>query len=131
MQKVELFRDIRSNRANLGSLHLDGEELCKTLENPDLNNHNNISCIPLGTYKVIKYSSPKYPKVWEILDVPGRTHVLIHVGNTEANTEGCILVGRSYGFLKDQIAVLGSKLALGDLRAKLDDEFTLEICNAI
>jgi hypothetical protein len=35
----------------------------------------------------------------KLIDVPGRSGILIHPGNVEANTEGCILVGESaYGY---------------------------------
>jgi hypothetical protein len=127
MQKIELRRDLISNQATLGKLYLSGQVLCETLENPWLNNHSNISCIPTGKYLVKSYSSAKYPNVWELQGVRGRSKILIHIGNTTNNTEGCVLVGKTRGFLKNDIAVLSSRVALEQLREILDDEFELNI----
>ncbi len=77
-----------------------------TSELPWLDNKNNISCIPPGKYTVVPYSSKKWPNVWQLLDVEGRTVILIHWGNFacnvmlngkmhETDTEGCILIGFS------------------------------------
>jgi len=54
--------------------------------------------IPAGFYKIgLTYSpkfTPKYGhKMLQILDVPGFDRILIHPGNTEKDTAGCILVG--------------------------------------
>jgi hypothetical protein len=106
MQKVKLKREIISNKAVLGSLELESKEIAKTLENPWLNNEPFISCIPIGEYIVKTYSSNKYPNVWELQDVEGRSYILIHSGNVEEHTQGCILVGRKWGFLGENIAVL-------------------------
>ena len=127
MQKVKLKREIISNKAVLGSLELESKEIAKTLENPWLNNQPFISCIPLGEYIVKTYSSNKYPNVWELQDVEGRSYILIHSGNIEEHTQGCILVGRKWGFLGENIAVLDSRNTLEKLRSILDDEFLLNI----
>ncbi len=127
MQKVKLKREIISNKAVLGSLELEGKEIAKTLENPWLNNEPYISCIPVGEYIVKTYSSNKYPNVWELQDVEGRSYILIHSGNIEEHTQGCILVGRKWGFLGENIAVLDSRNTLEKLRSILDDEFLLNI----
>ncbi len=127
MQKVILKRDIVSNKAILGTLSINGKEVCKTLENPWLNNHSNISAIPLGTYKVKSYTSAKYPDVWEIQDVEGRSKILIHWGNFERNTQGCILVGKTWTFINEELAVGNSKDTIRKLRKLLDNQFTIDI----
>lgn len=75
-----------------------GEEVfrCKTLELPWKDNKVSISCIPKGVYNVTPYSSTAYPDTYEVMQVPGRTYILIHWGNYYTNTEGCILVGKEY-----------------------------------
>src|ERR1041385_8649530 len=41
--------------------------------------------------------------------VPGHTRVLLHRGNVEPDSEGCILVGKSFGLINGKTAVLDSK----------------------
>lgn len=77
----------------IGNLLVDGKKLCHTLEPP---RHRNHPCIPAGRYKVVVNYSPKYKKnMPRLLDVPGRSGILIHTGNTAADTLGCILVGEN------------------------------------
>lgn len=52
-----------------------------------------VSRIPAGVYDVVPHDSAKYPGVWRLLGVPGRTAILIHGGNFPRHTRGCILVG--------------------------------------
>lgn len=78
----------------IGTLEV-GKFKCFTLELPWLNNARNISCIPAGTYKATKYSSPTQGDVILLHGVPDRSYVEIHVGNFTKNTNGCILVGSS------------------------------------
>lgn len=68
---------------------------CYTLELPWLDNQKRISCIPKGTYNVEKRYSTKYKSHFHILDVPNRSYILIHNGNFNSQTLGCILVGRT------------------------------------
>ena len=51
--------------------------------------------IPLGTYRLGWHVSQhlKGATVPMLLDVPGRTYVLIHWGNTENCSDGCVLIG--------------------------------------
>jgi hypothetical protein len=41
--------------------------------------------------------SPRFGRTWEVKDVPERSNILFHQGNTARDTEGCILVGGKYG----------------------------------
>ena len=92
---LELVRDKQDEWATLGRLFVDCEYLCRTLERPWLNNQRSVSCIPLGTYKGAIQPSPRFRRdLPELLDVPGRSQILFHAGNTPEDTEGCILVGR-------------------------------------
>ena len=82
----------RSYQANetLGTLMcMDGERpvhRCKTLELPWYNNMNNFSCIPEGTYEVIKWKSPKHGDCFKVLNVKDRSDILIHKGNYTKDT---------------------------------------------
>lgn len=67
---------------------------CKTLELPNLDNQRQISCIPIGDYYIVPHKSPKFGDCVKVSDVIGRSDILIHTGNTTADTTGCILVGK-------------------------------------
>lgn len=54
-------------------------------------------CIPAGVYTCRRsfYHKGGY-EAFEVMDVPNRTRILIHKGNTIKDTEGCILVGMTW-----------------------------------
>lgn len=127
---LTLNREIESNRGILGTIHTsDGTEVCKTLELPWDRNKRSISCIPCGNYVVTDYTSVKYPSAFIVLNVPGRSAILIHAGNYVTHTEGCILVGEEWEFMGHprQLAVSHSKNALNRLLATYPTGFKLEI----
>lgn len=110
------------------------------LEEEDFSNQRNISCIPPGTYlcKRRRYHRGGY-ETFEVTNVPNRTAILIHIGNTEEATEGCLLIGQTFGRLqvKDEdtgkaetkIAVLSSGVAFRAFMQSMVgvEEFNLEI----
>ena len=128
LKKYKLKRKKYSTTSTLGIWYDSyDKELCRTLENPWRNNLRSVSCIPEGTYICKKFSGSKYKDVWELQDVAGRSAILIHNGNIEEHTHGCILVGQRWGFIGDEEAVLASKNTLDKLRQILPNEFELEI----
>lgn len=119
--KLLLERTWKKDTYTIGKLFIDGTFFSNTLEDRDrglsstmplveLRNKKkaSITAIPTGTYKVaMNIVSPKYStKEWfvkncnkarmpRLLNVPCFDGVLIHTGNTAADTDGCILVGKN------------------------------------
>jgi hypothetical protein len=125
---VEVFyikRVLSNANGTLGVLYSQHSALCVTLEDPWRDNQRNISCIPTGTYTVVPHSGTRYKNVWRLEDVPNRSAILIHQGNTTKDTEGCILVGTS--FVPDEMAINESRKALQNLRLMLPQRFVLSI----
>lgn len=97
----------------IGRLYVQGSLFCNTLENTvreiKPNGKGKIAgktAIPAGRYEVtMNVISPKYSKkkafAWcegrlpRLLNVPYFEGVLIHSGNTAADTDGCLLVGEN------------------------------------
>lgn len=100
---------------------------CDTCELPWLNNEPDKSCIPIGDYNVVRHNSAAHPNVWELQNVDGRTGILIHNGNTEKDSLGCIIVGNGYGTLYGLPAVLNSNITLKKLQAEWPDNFLLTV----
>ena len=84
----------------------DRQPLCFTLEDePRFVKVRNETCIPVGRYELklrpsggiyqryIKRFPWNEPGMLHLQSVPGFTDILIHCGNTNADTSGCILVG--------------------------------------
>lgn len=71
-----------------------------TAEDDWRGNARGVSCIPAGVYVLARtiYYRHGY-ETFEVTDVPGRSRILIHPGNTEEDTDGCILVGMRRGML--------------------------------
>lgn len=100
--KLELHRRTLGENATIGDLYVDGVFECHTLEDVarDLGPDGSgkvwgKTAIPAGTYKVVISMSPKFGHLMiRLLDVPFFDGILMHKGNTDENTEGCILVAR-------------------------------------
>lgn len=131
--RLELKRIAKREDYTIGRLYVDGEYFCDTLEDKvrDLTRETKVygkTAIPEGTYEVtLRVQSPRFSQKKQydfckgylprLLGVPSFEGVLIHVGNTAADTEGCILVGKNTvkGMVTDSSATfrkLYSRLSL-------------------
>lgn len=106
--KLKLIRYSSGLESTLGLLFVDDEFSCYTLE--DQANARKImheTRIPAGSYKITlrteggfhanylkKFKNIHKGMLW-IRNVPGFEYILIHVGNTDLDSSGCILVGDS------------------------------------
>jgi hypothetical protein len=74
--------------------------LLYTMEDDWRDNARGVSCIPAGTYPLIRtvYHRHGY-ETFEVAAVPERSRILIHPGNTEEDVQGCIGVGMRRGYL--------------------------------
>jgi len=120
-----------------GSISLPNGYTCYTIERPWLDNKPLISCIPEGEYEVAPFESTKFEKdnpVYQILDVPNRTYILIHVANWAYQLQGCIAVGDKQTVIHGIDAVSNSRNTFSTLKEELvkcglADGFTLSIEN--
>ena len=124
---LELVRYAADEWATHGRLFANGEYLCCTLERPWLNNQRSVSCIPFGSYTGAVQPSPRFRRdLPELLDVPGRSQILFHAGNTPDDTQGCILVGLERA--EHEPRIMQSRAALIKLMDVLGGEsFTLDV----
>lgn len=117
--ELRVDRYIHNPEETIGRFYIDGAYQCYTLEDQ----HRDIKVkgdtrIPAGRYEVvlrregghhIKYAQ-KFPDIHKgmlhLLNVPNFQFILIHVGNTELDTMGCILVG-----LTKQAKTIGQSIA--------------------
>ncbi len=77
-----------------------------------------------GTHRL--HSGPPF-KTFEVTGVNGHSGILFHKGNTQVDSNGCILVGEEFGVIDDKKSVLRSKEAFATFIAAVSglDEFTL------
>jgi hypothetical protein len=118
---IEVIRNIKTNKSTEGSLLVNGNQFCYTLEDVVREvigqpvsswKVQNETAIPAGSYKVIISHSNHFNKYLpEILNVPEYAGVRIHCGNTAADTEGCILLGT----FEQVDAISGSRSAFDKL----------------
>ena len=128
MKTYTLQRLRQSNLGTFGELRNEqGQLLCVTCEDPWNDNQRGESCIPAGLYTCLPHSGVKYKDVWEVVNVPNRSAILIHNGNTIRDTQGCILVGSAFGEVEHLPAVVNSKATLNRLRKELPSCFTLVV----
>jgi len=106
--KLQVVRTQFGRDATNGLLFIDGLFECYTLE--DQYQEVKVmheTCIPEGTYDVKfrtvggfherykkRYGNSHYGML-HLQNVPGFTYILIHAGNTDEHTSGCLIVGET------------------------------------
>lgn len=117
--ELRLKRIARRDTYTIGRLYVAGQYFCDTIEDKDrglsqelpsvVNKRlklQGVTAIPVGRYRVtLDVVSPRFSKktVYQsikgklprLINVPAYEGVLIHIGNTAKDTEGCILVGQN------------------------------------
>lgn len=120
MNKMELIVDRKWKKQNytISNLTIDGKWFCNVLEDTDRGLDNSmplskikelkkygITAIPRGIYAItLDVISPKFRvkpfyqqtcngRVPRLLNVKGFDGILIHAGNTDKDSAGCLLVG--------------------------------------
>lgn len=131
--ELTLGRWTSNATATLGRLKIDGVFECYVCEDafhePKIKGKTRI---PAGRYEIrlkpfgssrfdVSYKQ-KFPQIHkgmlELVGVPGFVGVLIHIGNTHKDTEGCLLVGKSIS-VGAQLTVSSSKDAYVALYPKI------------
>lgn len=107
--EIVVQRDLESSEWTRGKLFIDGVFECFTLEDQyQQKKVKKETRIPAGRYKILlrivgthhdRYKV-KFPGIHQgmlhLQDVPEFQFILIHIGNTDADSEGCLLVGSSF-----------------------------------
>ena len=117
----------------IGNLYINGVFYCNILEDTvrDFNKNGIFDCgeikikgntaIPYGEYDIIVTYSPKFKRELPILlNVPAFDGIRIHRGNTNKDTEGCLLPGEN----KERGKVINSTKYELDLTNKIKTELS-------
>jgi hypothetical protein len=124
---VKLQRFLSNSNETLGILSIDGKPIAWTMEDEYRAKDKKVmgeTRIPEGTYTIglrtegghhATYAK-KFPAIHkgmlELKDVPNFQYILIHIGNTDKDTAGCILVGDSPGPIDGaKLSIAGSTSA--------------------
>lgn len=97
--KLTVYRKFLGKDYTIGKFFINDKYFCDTLEDtvrPEGVKLYGKTAIPYGTYDVILTMSPRFKKKLPLLlNVPNFEGVRIHAGNTQFDTEGCILLGEN------------------------------------
>lgn len=129
--ELNVKRIARKDGYTIGRLFINNEYFCDTLEDTDRGLSSTMqvneilakkvkeqTAIPTGKYDVILTFSPRFKRVLPLLlSVKGYEGVRVHAGNTNKDTEGCLLVGEN----KAKGQVINSRATLEKLMSILLD----------
>jgi hypothetical protein len=107
--ELELTRSAKTSKSTIGELTINGVFECFVLEDRDRGLRQGMTtselmalkvktqtAIPTGRYEIVISFSDRFKKMLPLLlDVPAFAGIRIHPGNTDENTEGCLLTGKT------------------------------------
>lgn len=106
--KLTLKRIALRPTYTIGKLYIDDVYFCDTIEDTvrDINKNGKFdngekkvhskTAIPYGTYEIKWTYSPRFKKYTpQLMNVPSFEGIRIHAGNTSADTEGCLILGKN------------------------------------
>src|SRR5690606_32791950 len=132
--EIHVKRVRQGKNSTLSELYIDGEYTCYVLEDSVRDEKiKGSTAIPAGRYKLefnrygamngrYKRMFPKFHRgMIELKDIPNFSYVYIHIGNTYADTAGCLLVGNTMRYDKDwgEYEIYQSKKAYAMLYRRL------------
>ena len=134
-EPVAVLRRLRTADEGTFSTLKIGRLRILTAESPWRDNAFGFSCIPPGRYYCRLCESETREKHCQVLNMPGRTRILIHAGHWcgdesrgyRSDVRGSILPAMAVGELVGQMAALDSRAALAHLVHAAPYGLTLEI----
>ena len=141
--KFSVHRNPSGLTCTIGELYVDGVFLCHTLEDvirerPGMAVEawkvKGNTAIPEGTYPLaITWSNKFKCELPLVVGVPGFEGIRIHAGNTDADTEGCILVGTWTGgeSISNSRAALASLMDVLRVAKISQQHFLIEVLNPV
>jgi hypothetical protein len=129
---MRLIRVAQNLVATYGVWVHDRTPFAVSLERPWKNNERGVSCIPAGVYECRRVTSPKFGDTFEVTGVAGRSEILIHKGNIDDDTHGCILIGEAFNPVLSKPGITDSGHALAELMTlmRMTDRFALSVIDA-
>lgn len=140
--RVRLERNAYTPLGTFGILRV-GDKWWYTVEEIWKGNQVGISCIPTGRYRMIQakhgWSTGNPYDCYQLVGVPGRDLINVHIANTISDIEGCIGPGKAFGCIRDRKtdqylpAVLSSAVAFREFMESMGgvDEAEIEIVDRV
>ena len=107
-------------------LDSDGNHFCYTLEH----NYDGQPKLPSGTYACVRgqhrlHSMTEDFTTFEVTGVPGHSNILLHCGNEQNDSEGCVLIGQ----VETDIGIQNSRAAFAEFMSLQGgvSQFTLTV----
>lgn len=122
-----LQREDSTDDGTYGTLRFPDGTVLNTLELPWRDNAPKMSSVAPGTYDCKMRGTTSFGESYEVMNVPGRSGVLIHAGNSagsadkgmKADSQGCILLGMGRAMKGTQKVITASKPAMNMFHEKM------------